>query len=102
MASIYAKVNALESYEKGRGSPIVRNRQLTQDDCNNVRDLGGLHTHDGRVTRWGAVICSDTLAWLTVVGWSALYVDGIRTIVTLRTNGMVEGTLVVTPPYAAS
>jgi hypothetical protein len=79
---------------------MVTNRQLNWYGCNNVRDLGGLRTPDGRTTRWGAVIRSDTPAKLTAVGWSALYTYGIRTIITLHTDGMVENELDVTPPYA--
>ena len=66
------------------------NRVLTWDGCNNVRDLGGLNTSDGRKTRWGAVVRSDHPAKLTVSGWSQLYAHGIRTIISLRTHGLVE------------
>ncbi len=69
---------------------MAQNRQLTWDGCSNVRDLGGLSTHDGRVTRWGAVVRSDHPARLTAAGWSALYAHGIRTIISLRTRGMSE------------
>ncbi|MBN2002840.1 MAG: tyrosine-protein phosphatase [Anaerolineae bacterium] len=79
---------------------MLENRQLNWDGCINVRDLGGLPTRDGRVTHWGAVVRSDTPARLTAAGWSALYDCGIRTIITLRTDGMAEDALNVTPPYA--
>lgn len=75
-------------------------RILTWDGCNNVRDLGGLKTRDGRTTQWGAVVRSDTPSRLTEAGWSALYEYGIRTIITLRTHGMTENELDVTPPYS--
>jgi protein-tyrosine phosphatase len=77
----------------------MNERVLHWDGCNNVRDLGGLSTRDGRTTRWGGVIRSDTPARLTPEGWSALYAYGIRTIVTLSTHGMVEDALNVTPPF---
>jgi protein-tyrosine phosphatase len=77
----------------------MNERVLLWDGCNNVRDLGGLHTCDGRLTRWGCVVRSDTPARLTSAGWSALYAYGIRTIVTLRTHGMVENELNVTSPF---
>jgi protein-tyrosine phosphatase len=77
----------------------MNGRVLVWDDCKNVRDLGGLRTSDGRTTRWGAVIRSDTPARLAATGWSALHAYGIRTIVTLRTDGMVEDKLNFTPPY---
>jgi protein-tyrosine phosphatase len=69
---------------------MTGNRYLTWDGCINVRDLGGLNTCDGRVTRWGAVVRSDNPSKLTATGWSALYAHGIRTIVSLRTHGMIE------------
>jgi len=77
----------------------VNKRVLVWDGCRNVRDLGGLSTSDGRKTRWRAVVRSDTPARLTAAGWSALYDYGIRTIVSLRTYGMVEDELNFTPPY---
>ena len=75
-------------------------RVLTWDGCINVRDLGGLPTADGHLTRWGAVVRSDTPARLTAAGWAALYGYGIRTIISLRTHGMTENELDVAPPYA--
>ncbi len=69
---------------------MARDRRLTWDGCTNVRDLGGLSTIDGRVTRWGAVVRSDHPAKLTAAGWSALYEHGIRTIITLATDGNRE------------
>ena len=61
-------------------------RNLNWGGCFNVRDLGGLHTGDGRTTRWGAVVRSDSLDHLTAAGWSALKAYGIRTIVDLRND----------------
>ncbi|MBN2146516.1 MAG: tyrosine-protein phosphatase [Anaerolineales bacterium] len=52
---------------------MVNERVLQWDGCINVRDLGGLRTGDGRTTRWGAVVRSDTPARLTAAGWSPLY-----------------------------
>jgi hypothetical protein len=77
-------------------------RVLVWDGCANVRDLGGLRTWNGRMTRWGAVVRSDTPAKLTAAGWSALYAYGIRTIISLRTYGMVENELNITPPHSDS
>jgi protein-tyrosine phosphatase len=59
-------------------------RHLDWDGCLNVRDLGGLPTRDGRVTRRGAVVRADSLDRLTPGGWAALHAHGIRTIVDLR------------------
>ena len=77
----------------------MHDRMLTWDGCINVRDLGGLRTCDGRMTRFGAVVRSDTPARLTETGWSALYAYGIRTIITLSTDGLTEDELHFTPPY---
>ena len=55
---------------------------------------------DGRTTRYGVVVRSDTPARLTAAGWSALYAYGIRTIITLRTHGMTEDELNFTSPYS--
>lgn len=52
------------------------------------------------MTRWGAIVRSDSPARLTPTGWSALYDYGIRTILTLRTVGMSEPELDFTSPYA--
>ena len=69
---------------------MTLNRVLNWNGCNNVRDLGGLTTSDGRKTRWGAIVRSDHPAKLTADGWSALYEHGIRTIISLRTHGLDE------------
>ena len=78
----------------------MKNRILPWEGCSNVRDLGGLHTSDGRMTRPGAIVRSDNPARLTAAGWSALHAYGIRTIITLRTYGMTEDELDFTSPYA--
>ena len=69
---------------------MTQNRQLTWEGCVNVRDLGGLSARDGRKTRWGAVVRSDTPSRLTAAGWAALHAHGIRTIISLRTAGKPE------------
>ena len=77
----------------------MNDRLLSWDGCINVRDLGGLRTCDGRMTRFGAVVRSDTPARLTETGWSALYGYGIRTIISLGTDGLTEDELNITPQY---
>ena len=77
----------------------MKKRVLAWEGCTNVRDLGGLSTCDGRKTLWRAIVRSDTPTRLTEAGWSALYAYGIRTIISLRTHGMVEDELNITPPY---
>lgn len=59
-------------------------RTLTWDGCVNVRDLGGIPTEDGRVTRSGEVIRSDSIGALTDAGWRALADHGVVRIVDLR------------------
>ena len=59
---------------------------LRWPDCVNVRDLGGLHTTDGLVTRPGALVRAGSLSRLTAEGWHALREHGIRTIVDLRNH----------------
>jgi hypothetical protein len=59
-------------------------RALVWDGCSNVRDLGGHATGDGRETRFGAVVRSDSRAHLTGAGWDALLAYGVSRIVDLR------------------
>ncbi|MCX6060119.1 MAG: tyrosine-protein phosphatase [Chloroflexi bacterium] len=80
---------------------MTSNRVLIWDGCNNVRDLGGLTTSTGNKTRWGAVIRSDHPAKLTADGWSQLHAHGIRTIISLRTHGLVEEDYLDTTPRLA-
>lgn len=77
----------------------MNERILAWDGCTNVRDLGGLRTDGGRMTLWKAIVRSDTPARLTEVGWAALHAYGIRTIISLRTHGMVEDELNFTSPF---
>ena len=77
----------------------MKKRILAWDGCTNVRDLGGLKTSDGRTTRFGSIVRSDSPARLTSAGWSELYAYGIRTIITLRTDGMTEDELNFSPQY---
>jgi hypothetical protein len=77
----------------------MKQRILAWDGCTNVRDLGGLCTCDGRMTLGRAIVRSDSPARLTEAGWSALYEYGIRTIITLRTYGMLEDELDIKPLY---
>jgi len=69
---------------------MIGNRILEWDGCNNVRDLGGLPACDGRKTRWGALVRSDDPFKLTTKGWDALWAHGVRTIISLRTEGKTE------------
>ncbi len=80
---------------------MTLNRVLVWDGCNNVRDLGGLNASNGYKTRWSAVVRSDHPAKLTAKGWSQLYEYGIRTIISLRTHGLVEADYLDTTPQLA-
>jgi protein tyrosine/serine phosphatase len=59
-------------------------RTLTWDGCLNVRDLGGIPTEDGGLTRTGSVIRSDNVRFLSDEGWHALQHHGVVRIVDLR------------------
>lgn len=59
-------------------------RQLAWDGCGNVRDLGGLPSADGSVTRWSSLIRADFLNKLSDAGRQALLDYGVRTIIDLR------------------
>jgi hypothetical protein len=75
-------------------------RVLDWDGCINVRDLGGIPTRSGTLTRRGSVVRSDTPARLTPAGWTSLYDYGIRTIITLSTLGHEEKELYFTLPFS--
>lgn len=76
---------------------MIRNRQLKWADCQNARDLGGLSTRNGRKTRWGKLVRSGDPSKLTASGWASLYAYGIRTIVSLQTDGISENNLDAVP-----
>jgi len=65
-------------------------RTLNWDGCVNVRDLGGIPTEDGGVTRSGEVIRSDNVGGLTPAGWQALDDHGVQRIVDLRWPEEIE------------
>jgi protein tyrosine/serine phosphatase len=52
--------------------------------CGNVRDLGGLPTVDGGMTRHGALVRADSLDQLRTPGLAALQAYAVRRIVDLR------------------
>jgi protein-tyrosine phosphatase len=72
-------------------------RHLDWEGCFNARDLGGLPTADGRTTRRGALVRSDSLDHLTPAGWAALQAYGIRTIVDLRNDDEIPSGSVSRP-----
>jgi protein-tyrosine phosphatase len=61
-------------------------RHLHWDGCANVRDLGGLRTHDGGEIRRGAIVRADALDRLSAEGWAALEGHDVRTVIDLRND----------------
>jgi protein tyrosine/serine phosphatase len=69
---------------------VTRVRDLVWDGCQNVRDLGGHPTEDGRETRFGRVVRADLIRRLSDDGWATLTEYGVRTIVDLRHEEELE------------
>ena len=67
--------------------------------CGNVRDLGGLPTVDGGVTRCGAVVRADSLDRLTTSGVAAFQAHAVRRIVDLRSVEEAAARPVNLPDY---
>jgi protein-tyrosine phosphatase len=65
-------------------------RHLAWAACVNIRDFGGLRTHDGRLTRRGVLIRASMIGTLTADGEAAMRVHGVRTVVDLRWPAEVE------------
>ena len=65
-------------------------RRLELEGANNVRDIGGYETVDGRRTRWKTFIRSDRMDRLSVRDQTTLLGYGIRTVVDLRRTEEVE------------
>ncbi|MDQ3483987.1 MAG: tyrosine-protein phosphatase [Actinomycetota bacterium] len=63
-------------------------RVLVWAGCKNVRDLGGLPTRGGGRTALKAVVRSDHPNNRSPEGWASLAEYGIRTVVTLTTDGV--------------
>ncbi|MDX6741241.1 tyrosine-protein phosphatase [Actinocorallia sp. A-T 12471] len=69
----------------------MRNRWITLEGAVNVRDLGGLPTDGGGVTRFGRVLRSDNLQDLTEADVSLLAGElGIGHVLDLRTEAEVQ------------
>jgi protein-tyrosine phosphatase len=66
-------------------------RSLAWDGCFNVRDLGGLETVSGALTRRGVVVRADNVRRLTAAGWQAALDHGVRRVVDLRFENEVPG-----------
>jgi protein tyrosine/serine phosphatase len=60
------------------------NRNLSWNDCLNVRDLGGLRTASGASTKFNVFVRADALDRLSAQGLDSLKAYGIKTIIDLR------------------
>lgn len=67
-------------------------RILNWDGGQNFRDLGGLPAGNGERTRRGALVRGGDPCNLKAAGWQALIDHGVRTIISLQTDGMDEET----------
>jgi hypothetical protein len=65
-------------------------RVVDWDGFVNARDLGGLRTRAGAVTRYGAYVRSGSLRQVTPAGWAAAYSAGLRTVVDLRNDDEIR------------
>jgi protein tyrosine/serine phosphatase len=72
-------------------------RDLDWSGCFNARDLGGLPTVDGRTTRLGTLVRSDSLDRLDEQGWAAVEAHGIRTVIDLRNESEIGADVVPRP-----
>jgi len=61
-------------------------RHVRLEGALNVRDLGGLPTLDGKLTRHGVLFRADTLAHLTAKDQARLGALGLTTVIDLRTD----------------
>jgi protein-tyrosine phosphatase len=61
-------------------------RRITWEGFTNARDLGGLPTQDGHVTRFGAYIRSADFRFATEAGWRMARDTGVRTVIDLRND----------------
>ncbi len=68
-----------------RYARIIGARPADMDSVQNLRDMGGYHTADGRTVKWGKVFRSGQLSSLSE--WDSLRLRklGIKTIIDLRT-----------------
>jgi hypothetical protein len=79
----------------------VAGREVAWEGFFNARDLGGLPTRSGRVTRPGALIRSADVRFATADGWRSAYDAGVRTIVDLRNDHEVREDVPAAPDPAA-
>jgi hypothetical protein len=67
-----------------------RDRVVRWEGFRNARDLGGLPTITGALTRYGRLIRSADTRFITAAGWEAARDAGIRVVIDLRNADEVE------------
>jgi protein-tyrosine phosphatase len=67
----------------------MADRDLGWRGTYNSRDLGGLATGDRGLTRWGAIVRSDSMQNLEAQGWEEVEAHGIRTVIDLRNESEI-------------
>ena len=65
-------------------------RHLKLQGTVNTRDVGGYATRDGRMTRWGQLLRSDSLHQLSANDQQQLLDYGIRTVIDLRRSVEIQ------------
>lgn len=68
----------------------MQRRIIAWEGFHNARDLGGLPTRDGSMVRFGQLIRSADLRFVTAAGWRSAYAAGVRTVVDLRNDEEVQ------------
>jgi protein-tyrosine phosphatase len=72
-------------------------RHLGWRGAYNARDLGGLPTADGTLTRRGAIVRSDSLQNLEARGWEEVEAYGVRTVIDLRNHSEIGADIAPRP-----
>jgi len=72
-------------------------KRIPLEGAANVRDLGGIPLNGGWMTRWGLLLRSDTLAFLTEADWDTLLERNVRTLIDLRSDSEVAALPIQVP-----
>ena len=72
-------------------------KHISLEKAHNLRDLGGYPTADGRMTKWGVLYRSDSLAVLTEQDWAVLQKRNVKTVIDLRSSGEAASAPIRTP-----
>lgn len=90
MATQFPERHRSETTTSGKATGHGASRHIAWEGFANARDLGGLPTQDGRVTRFGAYIRSGDLRFVTEAGWRMAGDAGVRTIIDLRNDDEIR------------